>query len=108
MAGDLTDEDWRKLAPLSPDTDPQRGGRWRDHRQVITGILWRTENGADTVPFRALGNLLQPVRFRTPFRSARTASLTVHGAAGPDKGVAGEKLTVAFLRGTLPQATARR
>ena len=26
--------------------DAQRGGRWRDHRQVINGILWRTENGA--------------------------------------------------------------
>ncbi|WP_198154301.1 transposase, partial [Catenuloplanes japonicus] len=41
MAGDLTDREWERLAPLLPDTDPQRGGRWRDHRQVINGILWR-------------------------------------------------------------------
>lgn len=33
---------------------PQRGGRWRDHRQVINGILWRIDNGAkwDQVPER--------------------------------------------------------
>src|SRR3982750_4365381 len=46
VAGDLTDADWERLEPLLPSMDPQRGGRWRDHRQVINGILWRTENGA--------------------------------------------------------------
>jgi len=46
MAGDLTDQEWERLGPLLPDADPQRGGRWRDHRQVINGILWRTANGA--------------------------------------------------------------
>jgi transposase len=46
VAGDLTDEEWNRLQPLLPSMDPQRGGRWRDHRQVINGILWRTENGA--------------------------------------------------------------
>lgn len=46
MAGDLTDEEWALLEPLLPTMKPRRGGRWRDHRQVINGILWRTDNGA--------------------------------------------------------------
>ncbi|WP_372443251.1 hypothetical protein [Actinoplanes teichomyceticus] len=35
---------------------PQRGGRWRDHRRVINGILWRIENGAkcDQLPDRVV------------------------------------------------------
>jgi transposase len=46
VAGDLTDVEWARLEPLLPSMAPQRGGRWRHHRQVIDGILWRTENGA--------------------------------------------------------------
>jgi transposase len=34
------------LKPLLPDMTPKWGGRWRDHRQVINGILWRTRDGA--------------------------------------------------------------
>src|SRR5215218_6649681 len=30
---------------------PQRGGRWRDHRQVLNGILFRVRSG---VPWRDL------------------------------------------------------
>jgi transposase len=30
---------------------PRRGGRWRDHRQVLNGILFRTRTG---VPWRDL------------------------------------------------------
>ncbi len=54
VAGDLIDEDWQRLEPLLPSMDPQRGGRWRDHRQVINGILWRVDNGAkwDQIPER--------------------------------------------------------
>jgi transposase len=54
VAGDLTDHDWERLEPLLPSMKPQRGGRRRDHRQVIIGILWRIDNGAkwDPVPER--------------------------------------------------------
>jgi transposase len=54
VAGDLTDQDGERLQPLLPAMTPQRGGRWRDHRQVINGILWRIENGAkwDQIPER--------------------------------------------------------
>ena len=54
VAGDLTDLEWERLEPLLPSRKPQRGGRWRDHRQVINGILWRIDNGAkwDQIPER--------------------------------------------------------
>ena len=54
VAGGLTDQEWARLEPLLPSMTPQRGGRWRDHRQVINGILWRIDNGAkwDQVPDR--------------------------------------------------------
>ena len=34
---------------MMPSMTPRRGGRWRDHRQVINGILFRTRSG---VPWR--------------------------------------------------------
>ncbi|WP_158319496.1 transposase [Actinoplanes xinjiangensis] len=54
VAGDSTDQDWERLGPLLPSMAPQRGGRWRDHRQVINGILWHIDNGAkwDQIPER--------------------------------------------------------
>jgi hypothetical protein len=48
--GELTDEAWAVIAPLLPA--PGRScGRWRDHRQVINGILWKLRTGA---PWRDL------------------------------------------------------
>jgi transposase len=46
---ELTDQEWERLAPLLPAMTPRRGGRWRDHRQVLNGILFRTRTG---VPWR--------------------------------------------------------
>jgi transposase len=48
---ELTDEEWERLVPLLPAMTPKRGGRWRDHRQVLDGILFRTRTG---VPWRDL------------------------------------------------------
>jgi transposase len=48
---ELTDQEWERLAPLLPAMRPQRGGRWRDHRQVLNGILFRVRTG---VPWRDL------------------------------------------------------
>jgi transposase len=48
---EITDEEWERLAPLLPAMTPRRGGRWRDHRQVLNGILFRTRSG---VPWRDL------------------------------------------------------
>jgi transposase len=48
---EITDEEWERLRPLLPATTPKRGGRWRDHRQVLNGILFRTRSG---IPWRDL------------------------------------------------------
>ncbi|MBB3733900.1 transposase [Nonomuraea dietziae] len=43
--GELTDKAWQRIEPLLPVADG--GGRpWRDHREVINGILWRLRTGA--------------------------------------------------------------
>jgi transposase len=47
---EITDREWEQLVSL-PSTRPQRGGRWRDHRQVLNGILFRVRSG---VPWRDL------------------------------------------------------
>ena len=43
--GDLTDAAWAKIAPLLPKNG-RRGGQWRDHRQVVNGIIWKYRTGA--------------------------------------------------------------
>lgn len=47
---ELTDAAWARIEPLLPPTGG-RGGRWRDHRQVINAILWQAKTG---VPWRDL------------------------------------------------------
>lgn len=42
--GDLTDDEWALLKPLLP-LGNNRCGRWRDHRQVINGIIHRLGTG---------------------------------------------------------------
>jgi transposase len=56
--GELTDRAWAQLAPLLP-RNQRRGGRWRDHRTVINGILWKLRTGA---PWRDLPNRYGPGR----------------------------------------------
>jgi transposase len=43
--GELTDKAWAAIGPLLPAPGTARG-RWRDHRQVINGILWKLRTGA--------------------------------------------------------------
>lgn len=42
--GDLSDAEWERLRPFLPVSN-LRCGRWRDHRQVINGILYRVRTG---------------------------------------------------------------
>ena len=50
--GDLTDKEWQRLEPLLPPQKPKEpGGVYRDHRQVINGILRVLRTGA---PWRDL------------------------------------------------------
>jgi transposase len=51
--GDLADATWQRIEPhLPPENDPKkRGGRYKDHRTILNGILWVTRTGA---PWRDL------------------------------------------------------
>ncbi|MFD9305430.1 IS5 family transposase [Streptomyces sp. NPDC060048] len=54
--GDLSDAEWERLRPFLPVSN-RRCGRWRDHRQVIDGILHRVRTG---VPWRDLPERFGP------------------------------------------------
>ncbi|MFJ7961770.1 transposase [Streptomyces sp. NPDC096319] len=41
----LTDAQWARIEPLLPDRTPKRGGRWREHRQVIYAIAFKYRTG---------------------------------------------------------------
>ncbi|GAA3117279.1 hypothetical protein GCM10010521_01250 [Streptomyces rameus] len=41
---DLTDAQWERPEPLLPVSNG-RCGRWRDHRQVVNGVLYRIRTG---------------------------------------------------------------
>lgn len=41
----LTDSQWARVEPLMPSSDGQRGRPFRDHRQVIEGIVYRLRTG---------------------------------------------------------------
>lgn len=43
--GELTDAAWERIVPLLPEYG-KPGGRWRDHRTILDGILWRLRTGA--------------------------------------------------------------
>jgi transposase len=48
---DLTDQEWALLEPLLPDLRARRARPWKDHREVVNGVLWRTRTGS---PWRDL------------------------------------------------------
>ncbi len=50
--GDLSDADWERLRPFLPVSNG-RCGRWRDHRQVIDGILHQVRTGVNGVICRS-------------------------------------------------------
>ncbi|MGW3044168.1 IS5 family transposase [Kitasatospora sp. NPDC001159] len=54
--GELTDAAWVRIEPLLPKHDGA-GRPWRDHRQVVNGVLWRLRTGA---PWRDLPSRYGP------------------------------------------------
>src|SRR6266536_940867 len=51
-----------RLRRLLPTETVRRGGRWRDHRQVINGVIWRTGAGR---PWRTCPSGTRPGRSAT-------------------------------------------
>ncbi len=49
--GEITDRVWEQIESLLPENGGRRGGRWRDHRTVVNGILWKLRTGS---PWRDL------------------------------------------------------
>jgi transposase len=41
----LTDAQWERIEPLMPSSDGQRGRPFRNHRQVVEGIIYRLRTG---------------------------------------------------------------
>lgn len=49
--GDMSEGEWRRLAPLLPRNHERPGRPWASHRRVINGIRWVLRTGA---PWRDL------------------------------------------------------
>jgi transposase len=47
----ISDAGWARIEPLLPSSDGQRGRPFRDHRQVVEGIIFRLRAG---LPWRDL------------------------------------------------------
>ena len=41
----LSDVQWARIEPLMPSSEGQRGRPFRDHRQVVEGIIYRLRTG---------------------------------------------------------------
>lgn len=41
----LSDAEWARIESLMPSSDGQRGRPFRDHRQVVEGIIYRLRTG---------------------------------------------------------------
>jgi transposase len=43
---ELSDAQWGLIADLMPRSGRRGSGRWRDHRQVVNGLMWKLGTGA--------------------------------------------------------------
>jgi len=41
----ISDAEWARIEPMMPSSDGQRGRPFREHRQVIEGIIYRLRTG---------------------------------------------------------------
>jgi transposase len=56
-SAELSDEVWQRIEPLLPSSHGVRGRPFRDHRQVVEGIVFRYRTG---VPWRDLPDRFGP------------------------------------------------
>ncbi len=43
---ELSDAQWELIVDLMPRSGRRGGGRWRDHWQVVNGLMWKLGTGA--------------------------------------------------------------
>jgi len=53
----LTDAQWERIAPLMPSSDGVKSRPFRDHRQVVEGVIYRFRTG---IAWRDLPELFGP------------------------------------------------
>jgi putative transposase len=53
----VSDQAWAWMEPLLPSSTGRRGGRWRNHRQMIEAISWKYRTGS---PWRELPERFGP------------------------------------------------
>ncbi|GAB3870004.1 hypothetical protein GCM10028801_46500 [Nocardioides maradonensis] len=41
----MNDAQWARIEPLMPSSEGRRGRPWREHRQVVEGIIYRFRTG---------------------------------------------------------------
>lgn len=74
----LADAQWARMEPLLPDRMPKRGGRWREHREVIDAIAYKFQTGQGVERRRGVGRRR---RWRVGHR--RTRIIEPKGATDP-------------------------
>ncbi|MFE1176791.1 transposase [Streptomyces sp. NPDC058773] len=104
----LTDVQWARIEPWLPDRTPKRGGRWRDHREVIDAIAFKFQTGTQWVHlpekygnWRGVYNRLRrwarPSGSRaspcSPNAQARPTAPCLRGGQPPSGGIASPKKT---------------
>jgi transposase len=43
--GEIIDRAWEQIELVLPANGGKKGGRWRDYRTVVHGILWKLRTG---------------------------------------------------------------
>ncbi|MFI1769361.1 transposase [Streptomyces sp. NPDC020800] len=81
----LSDAQWAWIEPLLPDRTPKRGGRWRDHREVIDAIAFKFQTRPQWVYLpEKYGNWRRPQPAADVGRR-RHLGAGVHRADGPSR-----------------------
>lgn len=76
---DLTDAQWELLEPLLPVSNG-RCGRWRDHRQVVNGVLYRIRTGVQWRDLRVRSELIDRLAEVVVVREVRRSAARVAGS----------------------------
>ena len=105
--GELTDEAWALIAPLLPENG-RRGGRWRDHREVVTGVLWRLRTGPLGATFPSATDPGKPATTASPAGAGTAPGIGCWPMPKPratrsarSSGFAGEDSQLAVVASTL-------
>ncbi|MFD4994584.1 transposase [Streptomyces buecherae] len=83
----LSDAQWARIETLLPDRTPKRGGRWRDHREVIDAIAFPFPTGTQWVHLPEMYGNWRGVcnRLRRAARPGTTRRADLRGRRDPSR-----------------------